>query len=76
MPIGGYIISIISAQILRYMQWKNAPQPAMSNNGNPLLKLKKMMSSKYRHLGVYPEAIACNVGRLCSDFSLGEHILR
>ena len=26
--------------------------------------------------GVYPEAMACNDGRLCSDFILGERIWR
>ena len=27
-------------------------------------------------LGVYPEAMTCNVGVLCSDINLGERILR
>ena len=41
-----------------------------------LLKSKNVFSPKIGMLGVYPEAMAGNVGRLCSDFNLGERIWR
>ena len=41
-----------------------------------LIKLKKIFCPNIGMWGVYPEAMACNVGGLCSDFNLGERILR
>ena len=33
------------------------------------------MTSKHRHVGVYPEAMDWNVGAVHLDFNLGERIL-
>ena len=42
---------------------------------SPLLKLKNVCRPNIGMWGVYPEAMACNVG-VCSDINLGERILR
>ena len=73
--IGGYIISIF-AQILGSLWWKNAPQPAKSNIGQPPSKVKKLCRLNIGMWGVYPEVMTFNVGVLCSDINLGERILR
>ena len=49
-PMGGYIVSIF-AKILGSLWWKNAPQPAKSNIGQPPSKFEKIVPSKYRHVG-------------------------
>ena len=41
-----------------------------------LLKPKHLCRPNIGMWGVYPEAMACNVGGLCSDFILGECIWR
>ena len=73
--MGGYIINIC-AQILGYLWWKNTPQPAKLNIGQPPSKIEKLCRPNIGIWGVYPEAMACNVGRLCWDFNLGECIWR
>ena len=40
------------------------------------LKSKNLCCPNIGMWGVYPEAMACNVGVLCSDINLGERILR
>ena len=55
---------------------KKPPQRAKSNIGQPPQKLKNLCRPKIGMWGVYPEAMACNVGVLCLDINLGERILR
>ena len=43
---------------------------------NYLLKSKKFCRLNIGMWGVYPEAMTCNVGVLCSDINLGGRILR
>ena len=65
----------MNAQILGYLRLKNAPQQAKQNIGQPPSKnQKKLCFPNIGICGVYPEAMACNVGGLCSDFNLGERI--
>ena len=73
--MGWYDVSIF-AKRLGFVRWKMAPQPAKSNIGQLPSKIEKCKSSNHRHGGVYPEAMACNVGGLCSDFNLAERICR
>ena len=73
--MGEYIPSIF-AKIVGSIRWNNAPQPAKSNTGPTHLKVKFSWRPNISMWGVYPEAMACNVGGLCSDFNLGERIWR
>ena len=73
--MGDYITSIFSKR-LGSIRWKNAPQPAKWNIGTHPLNVKISWHPNIVMWGVYPEAMACNVGGLCSDFNLGERILR
>ena len=64
-PIGGYIISIFAPL--------NQQSKILVSH---LLKSKKLCPPNIGMWGVYPEAMGCNVGVLCSDINLVEHILR
>ena len=56
--------------VLVELHWEGSAPAALD-----LLKLKNSWGPKIDMWGVYPEAVACNVGVLCSDFHLGERVL-
>ena len=70
-------VGILSAYLPKYLGLFDEKTPL--NRQSQILVSHLLKSKKLHRLnmwGVYPEAMTCDVGVLCSDINLGERILR